>query len=162
MTTLKYGSFWDSTGSISWNLVILTWNLQTSSPPPNEIYKLPLMVSQRPPKLPKWSNLAQFDFQQKHPGPAKDSPLQRESSTKCAHRIAHGGWLRIDGYPSKLQPSWKHRKTAEYIGKHLWNIWYHPENNWGSIIDNLVQFEKDFNTYTEMLDMVVISDQTNS
>ena len=77
------------------------------------------MVSQWPPKLPKWSNLVQFDFQQKHPGPAKDSPLQRESSTKCAHRIAHGGWLRIDGYPSKLQPSWKHRKTAKNIGKRL-------------------------------------------
>ena len=45
-----------------------------------------------------WSNLVQFDFQQKHPDPAKDSPLHRGSSTKCAYR----GWLCIAqrcGYP---------------------------------------------------------------
>ena len=61
---------------------------------------------------------------------------------------------------------------AENIGKQLStsentygtykNIWYHPENNWGPIIDNLVQFEEDFNTYTEMSDRVIISDQANS
>ena len=34
--------------------------------------------------------------------------------------------------------SWKHWKTSKII-------WYHPENNWGPIIDNLVQFEEDFN-----------------
>ena len=33
-----------------------------------------------------WSNLVQFDFQQKHPGLFKDSPLHRESSTKRLHR----------------------------------------------------------------------------
>ena len=46
-----------------------------------------------------WSNLVQFDFQlclQKHPGPAKDSPLHRESSMKWLHRgclCLHRGWL---------------------------------------------------------------------
>ena len=64
----------------------------------NEIEKLPLMVSQLPPVVPTCSNLVQFDFQQKHPDPAKDSPLHRGSSTKCAYR----GWLCIAqrcGYP---------------------------------------------------------------
>ena len=48
-----------------------------------------------------WSNLVQFDFQlclQKHPGPAKDSPLHRESSMKRLHRgwlCLHRGWLCI-------------------------------------------------------------------
>ena len=59
--------------------------------------------------------------------------------------------------------SWEHRKTAENIGKLLrtsqnsWEhrktskiIWYHPKNNWGPIIDDLVQFEEDFNSRTEM------------
>ena len=48
--------------------------------------------------FPTRSNLVQFDFQQKHPDPAKDSPLHRGSSTKCAYR----GWLCIAqrcGYP---------------------------------------------------------------
>ena len=46
-----------------------------------------------------WLNLVQFDFQlclQKHPGPAKDSPLHRESSMKWLHRgclCLHRGWL---------------------------------------------------------------------
>ena len=66
--------------------------LGTSNPLPNGIEKLPLMVSQWLPVLPQWSNLVQFDFQQKHPGPARDSPLNRESSTKCPHR----GWLYIE------------------------------------------------------------------
>ena len=39
--------------------------------------------------------------------------------------------------------SWEHRKTSKII-------WYHPENNWGPIIDNLVQFEEDFNSQNEM------------
>ena len=38
--------------------------------------------------------------------------------------------------------SWEHRKTPKII-------WYHPENNWGPLIDNLVQFEEDFNRRTE-------------
>ena len=53
-----------------------------------------------------WSNLVQFDFQQKHPGLFKDSPLHRESSTKRLHRggkmlrhrgclCLHRGWLCI-------------------------------------------------------------------
>ena len=72
--------------------------LWTSNLLRNEIEKLPLMVSQLPPVVPTWSNLVQFDFQQKHPDPAKDSPLHRGSSTKCAYR----GWLCIAqrcGYP---------------------------------------------------------------
>ena len=56
------------------------------------------------------------------------------------------------GYPKKLQPSWKQLRTSENIYGTSKNIWYHPENNWGPIIDNLVQFEEDFNTQTEMLD----------
>ena len=40
--------------------------------------------------------------------------------------------------------SWDHWKTSKII-------WYHPENNWGPLIDNLVQFEKDFNSQNEKL-----------
>ena len=65
--------------------------LSTSNLLPNEIEKLPLMVSQWSPVLPTWSNLVQFDFHQKHPGPAKDSPLHRESNTKSPHK----GWFCI-------------------------------------------------------------------
>ena len=39
--------------------------------------------------------------------------------------------------------SWEHRKTPKII-------WYHPENNWGPLIDDLVHFEEDFNSQTEM------------
>ena len=35
--------------------------------------------------------------------------------------------------------SWEHWKTSKII-------WYHPENNWGPIIDNLDQLEEDFNS----------------
>ena len=38
--------------------------------------------------------------------------------------------------------NWEHRKTSKII-------WYHPENSWGPIIDNLVQFDEDFNSRTE-------------
>ena len=68
-----------------------------------------------------WLNLVQFDFQlclQKHPGPAKDSPLHRESSTKRLHRgwqnaapqgvfmLAQGVVMHRTGgsYASKIQP----------------------------------------------------------
>ena len=65
-----------------------------------------------------WSNLVQFDFQQKHPGLFKDSPLHRESSTKRLHRgwqnaapqgvfmLAQGVVMHRTGgsYPSKIQP----------------------------------------------------------
>ena len=114
-----------SSNSFGWLHVVPTWWL--NCPLSNRIEKL---VSQWSPVLPKWWNLVQFDFQQKHPGPAKDSPLHRGSSTKCAHR----GWLCIaqgGGYPWKLQPCWEHLKKSKII-------WYHPENNWGPIIDNLV------------------------
>ena len=39
--------------------------------------------------------------------------------------------------------SWDHRKTSKII-------WYHPKNNWGPIIDDLVQFEEYFNIRTEL------------
>ena len=57
------------------------------------------MVSQWPPVLPEWLNLVQFGFQQKHPVPARDSPLRRESSTKCAHGVVMhhtGGFQQSD------------------------------------------------------------------
>ena len=96
--------------------------LWTSNLLRNEIEKLPLMVSQLPPVVPTWSNLVQFDFQQKHPDPAKDSPLHRGSSTKCAlvmHRTEV--WLSIKDITQlkTSQNSWEHRKTAENIGKQL-------------------------------------------
>ena len=61
-------------------------------------------------------------------------------------------------------------KQSENIGKQLrtWEtpkiILYHPENNRGPLIDNLVHFEEDFNSPTEKWrwGLVVISDQTNS
>ena len=59
---------------------------------------------------------------------------------KCLQR----GWSSIK-LPTQLKTSensWEHRRTSEII-------WYHPENNWGPIIDNLVQFEEDFNSQTE-------------
>ena len=59
---------------------------------------------------------------------------------KCLHR----GWSSIK-LPTQLKTSensWEHRRTSEII-------WYHPENNWGPIIDNLVQFEEDFNSRTK-------------
>ena len=40
--------------------------------------------------------------------------------------------------------NWEHRKTSKII-------WHHPKNNWGPIIDDLVQFEEDFNSWTEKL-----------
>ena len=40
--------------------------------------------------------------------------------------------------------NWEHRKTSKII-------WHHPENNWGPIIDNLVQFEEDFISRTKKL-----------
>ena len=63
------------------------------------------------------------------------------SFEKCLHR----GWLSIK-FTTQLKTSEnsrEHRKTSKII-------WYHPENNWGPIIDNLVQFEEDFNSQTKM------------
>ena len=59
---------------------------------------------------------------------------------KCLQR----GWSSIK-LPTQLKTSensWEHRRTSEII-------WYHPENNWGPIIDTLVQLEEDFNSRTE-------------
>ena len=62
------------------------------------------------------------------------------SFEKCLHR----GWLSIK-FTTQLKTSEnsrEHWKTSKII-------WYHPENNWGPIIDNLVQFEEDFNSRTK-------------
>ena len=58
---------------------------------------------------------------------------------KCPHR----GWLCIK---VTTQLIWKYRKTAENIGKHLKSSDNILQNNWGPIIDNLVQLEEDFNS----------------
>ena len=61
---------------------------------------------------------------------------------KCRHR----GWLSMK-VPTQLKTSengWEYRKTPKII-------WYHPENNWGPLTDNLVHFEEDFNSRTEKL-----------
>ena len=63
---------------------------------------------------------------------------------------AQGGFMHCTGSDSikvttqlkTLENSWEHRKTSKII-------WYHHENNWGPVIDTLVQFEKDFNSRTE-------------
>ena len=59
---------------------------------------------------------------------------------------SHGGWLSIKVITQlkTSENSWEHRKTSKII-------WYHPENNWRPIIDNLVQFEEDFNSRTKKL-----------
>ena len=46
----------------------------------------------------------------------------------------------------------KSHNPAENIGEHQKTskiIWYHPDNNWGPLIQNLVQFEEDFNSGTK-------------
>ena len=77
---------------------------------------------------------------------------------KCPHR----GWLsiKVTTQLKTSENSWGHRKTSKII-------WYHPENNWGTLIDDLVQFEEDFNSQTKMWVRsgpvrMVISDQSNS
>ena len=40
-------------------------------------------------------------------------------------------------------------RTSENIYGTSKNIWYHPENSWGPITDNLVQFDEDFKSLTE-------------
>ena len=42
--------------------------------------------------------------------------------------------LRVQCAGGDRLDSWERRKTSK-------TTWYHPENNWGPIIDNLVQFE---------------------
>ena len=55
---------------------------------------------------------------------------------KCPHR----GWLsiKVTTQLKTSKNSWEHWQTSKII-------WYHFENNWGLLIDNLVQFEEDFN-----------------
>ena len=74
---------------------------------------------------------------------------------KCLHRgwlcVAQGAVMHksynqaenIRKQQRTSENSWLHRKTSKII-------WYHPENNWGPIIDSLVQFEEDFNSRTKM------------
>ena len=70
--------------------------------------------------------------------------------------------IKVSTQLKTSENSWEHRKTPKII-------WYHPENNWGPLIDNLVQFEEDFNSGTKKSvrwgpvgSGGVISDQTNS
>ena len=53
----------------------------------------------------------------------------------------HRGWLsiKVTIQLKTSKNSWEHWKTSKII-------WYHPENNWGPIIDSLVQLEEDFNS----------------
>ena len=57
---------------------------------------------------------------------------------KCLHR----GWLsiKVTTQLKTSKNSWEHWQTSKII-------WYHPENNWGPIIDNLVQLEENFNSW---------------
>ena len=49
---------------------------------------------------------------------------------------------QLENSKKTLENCWEYRKTPKII-------WYHPENNWGPIIDDLVQFEEDFNSGTK-------------
>ena len=66
---------------------------------------------------------------------------------KCPHR----GWLsiKVTTQLKTSKNSWEHWQTSKII-------WYHPQNNWGPIIDNLVQFEEDFNSRTMMMMMTTM------
>ena len=59
----------------------------------------------------------------------------------------HRGWLVIQKSYNPAENIGKQLRTSE-ISK---TICYHPENNWGPIIDNLVQFQEDFNSRTKKL-----------
>ena len=50
--------------------------------------------------------------------------------------------IRVTTQLKTSENCWEHRKTPKII-------WYHPENNWGPLKDNLVQFEEDFNSGTK-------------
>ena len=94
------------------------------------------------------------NFQQKHP--ETDIPHYIEGAPQNVRTgvgyASHRGVVINKNYnPAKnitkqlrtSENSWEHRKTPKII-------WYHPENNWGPLIDNLVQFEEDFNSGTKM------------
>ena len=73
---------------------------------------------------------------------------------KCLHRgwlciaqgvVMHKSYNQAENIRKEQRTSensWLHRRTSKII-------WYHPENNWGPIIDSLVQFEEDFNSWTK-------------
>ena len=48
-------------------------------------------------------------------------------------------FIKVTTQMKTSENNWEHRKTSKII-------WYHPKNNWGPIIDDLVQFEEDFNS----------------
>ena len=68
-------------------------------------------------------------------------------STGVGYALHRGVFIHKSYNPAKnitkqlrtSENSWEHRKTPKII-------WYHPENNWGPLIENLVQFEEDFNS----------------
>ena len=51
-------------------------------------------------------------------------------------------FIKVTTQMKTSENNWEHRKTSKII-------WHHPKNNWGPIIDDLVQFEEDFNSRTE-------------
>ena len=107
------------------------------------------MVFQWPPVLPKLSNLVQYDFLQKHPDlilPKILHYIERAPQNVRKGGASHMGWLsiKVTTQLKTSENSWEHRKTSKII-------WYHRKNNWGPVIDNLVQFEDDFNTQTKKL-----------
>ena len=51
-------------------------------------------------------------------------------------------FIKVTTQMKTSEINWEHRKTPKII-------WYHPENNWGPLIDDLVQFEEDFNSRTK-------------
>ena len=59
-------------------------------------------------------------------------------------KYPHRGWssIKLLTQLKTSEKSWEHGRTSKII-------WYHPENKWGPIIDNLVHFEEDFNSKTE-------------
>ena len=48
-------------------------------------------------------------------------------------------FIKVTTQMKTSENNWEHRKTSKII-------WHHPKNNWGPIIDDLVQFEEDFNS----------------
>ena len=97
----------------------MRWGEESYTPKPDfSLKKLINKIVDPDAKKETGFNLVQFDFQQKHPGLFKDSPLHRESSTKRLHRgwqnaapqgvfmLAQGVVMHRTGgsYPSKIQP----------------------------------------------------------
>ena len=85
----------------------------------------------------------------------KTSMEHLKTSDIILRKCLHSGWLcnaqgvvmhksynqaeNIRKQQRTSENSWLHWKTFKII-------WYHPENNWGPTIDNLVQLEENFNS----------------